>query len=96
MYIYDFPGGSDGKASAYSAGDPAGSVCAGHAIIILSLIMTNRRVLGCFSHVRLCVTTRAEAHQPLCPRDSPGKKTGVGCRALLWGALSPPHWQAGP
>ena len=22
MYIYDFPGGSDGKASAYSAGDP--------------------------------------------------------------------------
>ena len=25
MYIYDFPGGSDGKASAYNAGDP-GSV----------------------------------------------------------------------
>ena len=22
MYIYDFPGGSDGKASAYNAGDP--------------------------------------------------------------------------
>ena len=37
---------------------------------------------------------------PLCPRDSPGKKTGVGCHSLLQGIFltqgSNPgllHWQ---
>ena len=38
-------------------------------------------VLGHFSHVRLCVTLWNTA----CPRDSPGKNTGGGCRALLQG-----------
>ena len=42
----------------------------------------------------------------LCPWDSPGKKTGVGCRALLQGIFPTQelnlghlcllHWQAGP
>ena len=42
-------------------------------------------VLSHFSHVRLCVTIRTVAHQALCPWDSPGKNTGVGCYFLLQG-----------
>ena len=41
-------------------------------------------VLSCFSCVQLFVTLWAEAHQaPLFMGDSPGKKTGVDCHALL-------------
>ena len=40
-------------------------------------------LLSLFSHVRLCATPEAAAHQPLCPLDSPGKNTGVGCHFLL-------------
>ena len=43
------------------------------------------RVLCCFSHVRLCATLWSLAHRLLCPWDSPGKNTGVGCHALLQG-----------
>ena len=40
-----------------------------------------RSVLGCFSHVQLFVTLQTS--RLLCPRNSLGKKTGVGCHALL-------------
>ena len=44
------------------------------------------RVLSHFSRVWLFQTHWTAAHQaPLCPWDSPGKNTGVGCRALLQG-----------
>ena len=36
-----------------------------------------------FSHVRLCATPWTAAHQALCPWDSPGKNTGVGCHFLI-------------
>ena len=42
-------------------------------------------VLHCFSRVQLFATLWTVA---LCPWDSPGKNTGVGCRALLQGILS--------
>ena len=32
------------------------------------------------------------APRPLCPRDSPGKNTGVACHALLQGILRPRDW----
>ena len=39
-----------------------------------------------FSHVRRFATPWTVAHQAsLCPWDSAGKNTGVGCHALLWG-----------
>ena len=37
------------------------------------------------SRVRLCATPWAVACRPLCPWDSPGKSTGVGCHSLLQG-----------
>ena len=58
--------------------------------------------------LQLCLTLRPYELQParlLCPWDSPGKNTGVGCHALLQGIfltqgsslhlLSLLHWQAG-
>ena len=62
-------------------------------------ILKHPCVLSLFSHVLLFVA------RLLCPRDSPGKNTGVGCSALLQGifptqGLNPHllrllHWQAG-
>ena len=63
-------------------------------------------MLPCFSHVRLFVTLWTVACQaPLCPWDSPGKNTGVGCCALLQRIFPTQglnlcllhllHWQAG-
>ena len=44
------------------------------------------RTLSRCSRVRLFATPWTGAHQaPLCPWDSPGKNTGVGCQALLQG-----------
>ena len=40
-----------------------------------------------FSPVWLCATLRSAAFQALCPWDSPGKKTWVGCHALLQGII---------
>ena len=40
-------------------------------------------LLSHFSHVRLCVTHRRQPTRLLCPWDSPGKNTGVGCHFLL-------------
>ena len=58
-----------------------------------------------FSRVQLLAALWAVAQQALCPWDSPGKNTGVGCHALLQGLfltqrlnlglLRLLHWQAG-
>ena len=37
------------------------------------------------SHLQLCVTLCTVALRLLCPWDSPDKKAGVGCHALLQG-----------
>ena len=42
-----------------------------------------------FSRVRLFATPWTAALQALCPWDSPGKDTGVGCRFLLWDVPDP-------
>ena len=42
-----------------------------------------------FSRVRLFATPWTAALQALCPWDSPGKDTGVGCRVLLWDLPDP-------
>ena len=67
-------------------------------------------VLGCFSHVLLFATLGVPRvplppARLLCPWDSPGKNTGVGCHALFQGIFptqgSNPslfrllHWQPG-
>ena len=39
--------------------------------------------LSHLSSVQLCATLRTAAHKLLCPQDSPGKNTGVGCHFLL-------------
>ena len=44
-----------------------------------------RRVTLALSPVLLCATPRTVAARLLCPWDSPGKNTGVGCHALLQG-----------
>ena len=46
--------------------------------IFLLLLLLSR-----FSCVRLCVTHRRQPTRLLCPWDSPGKNTGVGCHFLL-------------
>ena len=40
-------------------------------------------VLSHFSRVQLFVSLWTVAHQALCPWDSPGKNTGVGCHFIL-------------
>ena len=45
---------------------------------------TGAHVLSHFSGVRLCVTLWTIAHRLLCPWDSPGRHTGVGCHAMKW------------
>ena len=42
-------------------------------------------MLSYFSHRRLFVTLWTTAHQAPLTLNSPGKNTGVGCCALLWG-----------
>ena len=56
--------------------------------MLVSSLMTDFNMLllllSHFSHVRLCNPT--DGSQPtrlLCPWDSPGKNTGVGCHFLL-------------
>ena len=45
------------------------------------------------SRVWLLVTPWTAAHQTLlCPRDSPGKSTGVGCHCLLQSCISIPYF----
>ena len=45
-------------------------------------------MLSHFSGVQLFVTVWTVAARLLCPWDSPGKNTGVGCQSLLQGNLS--------
>ena len=54
------------------------------------------------SYVQLFVTPWTTATRLLCPWDSPGKETGVGGHALLWGIFPTQgwnprllHWQVG-
>ena len=49
-------------------------------------------VLSRFSRVRLCSTLWTVAPRLLCPQDSPGKNTGVGCHALLQGIFLTQGW----
>ena len=44
-------------------------------------------MLGCFGRVPFSAPPWTVAHQVLCPWNSPGKNTGVGCHALLQGNL---------
>ena len=71
------------------------------------IVVSMCTALSRFSQVRLCLSLSigTVATRLLCPWDSPGKNTGVGCRVLLQGiflaeglntCLSPlMHWQAG-
>ena len=48
------------------------------SILLLLLLLLSR-----FSRVRLCATHRRQPIRLLCPWDSQGKNTGVGCHFLL-------------
>ena len=50
-----------------------------HVECLLLLLL----LLSCFSRVRLCATPETAAYRLLCPWDSTGKNTGVGCHFLL-------------
>ena len=53
-------------------------------------------MLSCFSCVRHCETpTDYSLPGFLCPRDSPGKNTGVGCHALLQRTSLTQRWNPG-
>ena len=47
-------------------------------MLLLLLLLLSR-----FSRVRFCATHRRQPTRLLCPWDSPGKNTGVGCHFLL-------------
>ena len=49
-------------------------------------------VLSSFSCVQIFATLWTECTRLLCPWDSPGKNTGVGCHALLRGFSWPREW----
>ena len=49
-------------------------------------------VLSDFSRVQLCATLWTIACQAPLSMDSPGKNTGVGCRALLQGTFPTQGW----
>ena len=52
-------------------------------------------VLSHFSHVQSFATLWTIACRLLCPWDSPGKNTGVGCHALLQGIFPTQGWNPG-
>ena len=58
-------------------------------VIINIAIIENNMNVGCAkllqSYLRLCDPARL-----LCPWDSPGKNTWMGCHSLLWGIFSTP------
>ena len=63
---------------------------------------THRNHVCMLSYVQLFVTPWTTATRLLCPWDSPGKETGVGGHALLWGIFPTQgwnprllHWQVG-
>ena len=53
--------------------------------IVLGLESILNACVHMLSRVRLFVTPWTLAHQAVCPWDSPGKNTGVGCHFFLQG-----------
>ena len=51
---------------------------------LVVMVHGRARVLSCFTHVRLCDSVGCSLPL-LCPRDCPGRNTGVGWHALLQG-----------
>ena len=49
-------------------------------------------MLSYFNHVQLFATLWTVAHQTLCPWNSPGENTGVGCHTLLQGIIPTQGW----
>ena len=73
---------------------------------LILIVVKTRHVCACSCSVLTLRTYRPEPTKLLCPWDSPGKNTGVGCHALLlqWIFLTQGsnlplsrllHWQAG-
>jgi hypothetical protein len=58
---------------------PSALVC----VCVFVCVYTRTHTRSCFNHVWLCATLWTVAPRLLCPWDSPGKNTGVGCHALL-------------
>ena len=59
----------------------------------LSLLLPEApRMLSCLSCIQLSATPCTIACRLLCPRTSPGKKTGVCCRGLLQGLFPARRW----
>ena len=52
-------------------------------ILFVIMILWLLLLLSRFSRVRLCATPWRQSTRLLCPWDSPGKNTGVGCHFLL-------------
>ena len=52
-------------------------------------MMSEADVLCCGQTLQLCPTLcdPMDCSRRLCPQDSPGKNTGVGCHSLLWGTF---------
>ena len=48
-----------------------------------NMLLCTMLLLSHFSRVQLCATHRRQPTRLLCPWDSPGKNTGVGCHFLL-------------
>ena len=63
----------------------------GHRLCLL-VSFTTHCVCCRFSCVRLFGTTWTTALQVLCPQDSPGKSTGVGCHTFLQGIFLTQGW----
>ena len=60
------------------------SVLKSRAITLWTKVhLVNACMLSRFSRVQLCVPHRQQPTRLLCPWDSPGKNTGVGCHFLL-------------
>ena len=89
---------------------PRDRTCVSHIVGRPFTVWATREVHRCevlsgFSHVQLFVTLWLQPAKLLCPWDSPGKNTGVGCHAPLQGIfhtqgwnlslLCLPHWQVG-
>jgi len=54
-------------------------------MVMLQCLLSQFSSVQSLSRVRLFVPLWTAALQALCPWDSPGKNTGVGCHALLQG-----------
>ena len=57
----------------------------------VAISFSNACMLSHFSCVRLCAILWTAAPRPLCPQDSLGKNTGVGCHLEAWNFQSCRH-----